>query len=127
MFMTFGLWNAVQTWQCFIDNVLRDLLFCFGYLDDILVFFRNENEHICAVFHCFSDYGIIINLKKCVLGAPKVIFLGYVVFSFGYYPTPDKVNAIQIFTQPFTVQQYWQFVGMLNFYWWHLQYGVAIQ
>jgi hypothetical protein len=37
-FMSFGLRNAAQTFQRFIDDVLRGLNFCFAYLDDIIVF-----------------------------------------------------------------------------------------
>jgi hypothetical protein len=36
-FMSIGLRNAAQTFQCFMD-ILRGLDFCFAYLDDILVF-----------------------------------------------------------------------------------------
>lgn len=129
-FMTFGLRNAAQTWQRFIDNVLRDLPFCFGYLDDILVFSRNENEHqehLRTVFQRFSDYGIVVNQSKCVLGVSEVIFLGYVVTSSGCRPTSDKVKAIQTFPQPSTVRQLRQFLGMLNFYRRHLPHAADIQ
>jgi hypothetical protein len=34
--MSFGLCNVVQTFQHFMDDVLRGLDFCFAYLDDIL-------------------------------------------------------------------------------------------
>jgi cleavage and polyadenylation specificity factor subunit 1 len=44
-FMSFGLRNAAQTFQRFMDEVLRGLNFCFVYLDDILVFFRSLEEH----------------------------------------------------------------------------------
>ena len=33
----FGLRNAAQTFQRFIDEVFRGLDFCFGYIDDILI------------------------------------------------------------------------------------------
>jgi len=35
--MSFGLKNAAQTFQCFIDSVLEGLEFCYAYIDDILV------------------------------------------------------------------------------------------
>ena len=35
--MPFGLKNAAQTFQRFIDSILQDLDFLFVYLDDILV------------------------------------------------------------------------------------------
>jgi hypothetical protein len=37
-FMSFGLRNAAQKFQSFMDDILRGLDFCFAYVDDILVF-----------------------------------------------------------------------------------------
>lgn len=130
VFMTFVLQKAAKTWQCFIDNILRDLPFCFGYLDEILIFSRNDSEHkkhLCTIFQRFFDYGIVINPNKYMLGLSEVIFLGYVVSSSGCFPLPDKVNVFQTFPRPSTVQQLRQFLGMLNFYRWHLLHAVAIQ
>jgi hypothetical protein len=44
-FMSFGLRNATQTFQRFMDDILRELDFCFAYLDDILVFSRSLEDH----------------------------------------------------------------------------------
>ena len=43
--MSFGLRNAAQTFQCFIDQLLRDLLFCYAYIDDVLIASASEKEH----------------------------------------------------------------------------------
>jgi len=43
--MTFGLKNAAQTFQRLIDT-LRDLDFCYSYIDDILIASPNHEEHI---------------------------------------------------------------------------------
>jgi hypothetical protein len=44
-FMSFGLCNAAQTFQRFMDDILRGLDFCFAYVDDILVFSRSLEDH----------------------------------------------------------------------------------
>jgi hypothetical protein len=36
--MSFWLCNAAQTFQRFMDEVLRGLEFCFAYLDDVLMY-----------------------------------------------------------------------------------------
>ncbi|KAA5642272.1 RNA-directed DNA polymerase, partial [Pseudomonas aeruginosa] len=41
-FMSFGLCNAAQTFQRFMDEILRDLDFCYPYIDDILIGSQNE-------------------------------------------------------------------------------------
>jgi hypothetical protein len=51
-FMAFGLRNAAQTFQWFMDDILRGLDLCFAFLDDILVFSRSTEEH---EQHLFAD------------------------------------------------------------------------
>lgn len=41
----FGLANAAQTFQWFMDTVLRKINFAFCYLDDILLTSRTPEEH----------------------------------------------------------------------------------
>lgn len=45
MHMTFGLRNASQTFQRFIDQVIAGLDFVFAYIDDIFIASENEEEH----------------------------------------------------------------------------------
>lgn len=78
-YMTFGLQNAAQTFQRFIDEVLRGLEFCYGYLDDILVASRSEAEQLERLFTTLDKHGA--NPAKCQFGARQVQFLGYTVRS----------------------------------------------
>ena len=43
-FMSFGLRNAAQTFQRLTDDILKDLDFCFAYIDDILVYSRSPKN-----------------------------------------------------------------------------------
>ena len=43
--MPFGLRNAAQTFQRFMDQVLRGLMFAYGYIDDVLVASKTPEEH----------------------------------------------------------------------------------
>ena len=118
-YMTFGLRNAAQTFQRFIDEVLRDLDFCFGYIDDILVFSSSEEQHklhLRQLFNRLKEYGVLINTNKCVLGQTEVTFLGYHVSATGSRPLQTKVQAITEFPVPKTVKELRRFLGMLNFY-----------
>ncbi len=45
LLMPFGLRNAAQTFQRFIDQITRDLEFAYVYIDDILVTSKSEKEH----------------------------------------------------------------------------------
>ncbi|CAG9138024.1 unnamed protein product [Plutella xylostella] len=118
-FMTFGLRNAAQTFQRFIDEVLRGLDFCYGYVDDVLIFSATEAEHeghLRKLFKRLSDYGICINSAKSEFGKSKITFLGHEVSSKGINPLQSKVQAVQDFSVPKTVKELRQFLGMFNFY-----------
>jgi hypothetical protein len=44
-FMFFGLHNAAQIFQCFMNDILRGLDFCFAYSNEIPFLFRSLEEH----------------------------------------------------------------------------------
>ena len=117
--MPFGLRNAAQTFQRFMDHVLRGLDFAYAYIDDVLVASSSEEEHLThlrIIFSKFQEYGIIINPKKCLLGVTELQFLGHAVSAQGISPLPDKVHAVQEFPPPSNQQQLREFLGLINFY-----------
>ena len=117
--MPFGLKNAAQTFQRFMDQVLRGLDFCYVYVDDILVASENpeqHKQHLRLVFERLKQHGIIVNLQKCKFGVPSLDFLGHLVDSSGIHPLPDKVQAVTDFPQPTSRRQLRAFVGLVNFY-----------
>lgn len=118
-FMSFGLRNAAQTFQRFIDGLVRGLDFCFPYIDDLLIASRSKEEHeehLRALFSRLNEYGVVVNVQKCTFGQPQVTFLGYSVSGEGVRPLDEKVHAIQQFPPPQTVRGLRRFLGMLNFY-----------
>jgi len=117
--MPFGLRNAAQTFQRFIDSVLRGLDFVFVYIDDVLVASEDEKEHqhhLEAVFQRLADNGLVINADKCQFGRRSVDYLGHVVSNNGCRPLPSKVAAVEEFPVPTSRRQLRRFLGMINFY-----------
>jgi hypothetical protein len=117
-FMSFGLRNAAQTFQRFMDDILQGLDFCFTYLDDILVFSRSledHERHLRAIFGRLQMYVILINTAKCVFRASEVTFLGYRVSSEGSRPLEERVAHLQDCPSPKTASQLHRSFGMLNF------------
>lgn len=117
--MPFGLRNAAQTFQRFMNQVLRGLDFVFGYLDDTLVASKDEDEHrehLRILFERLEEYGVTIHPAKCVFGVDSLDFLGHHISADGIRPTEEKVQTIQNFPTPNSVKQLQRFVGMVNYY-----------
>lgn len=118
-YMTFGLRNAGQTFQRFVDEMLRGLDFTYAFLDDFLVFSKDQpthKQHLHQLFTRLKEYGMVINTSKCIFGAPEITFLGYHITAEGTRPLSSKVEAIRNFPAPKTVKELRRFLGMLNFY-----------
>lgn len=117
--MPFGLKNAGQTFQRFINQVLTGLDFVFVYIDDILIASKTENEHIhhlTEVFERLSSFGVSIKPTKCEFGVSKINFLGHVISVEGILPSEERVEVIRNFERPKTLKQLQRFIGMINFY-----------
>lgn len=118
-YMTFGLRNAGQTFQRFVDEMTRGLDFCYPYLDDFLIFSKTQAEHeghLRQLFTRMKNYGVLINTNKCIFGAPEVTFLGYIISESGTKPLDSKVKALAEFPVPRTARELRRFLGMINFY-----------
>ncbi|HBK82804.1 MAG TPA: hypothetical protein DDZ41_04280, partial [Flavobacterium sp.] len=117
--MPYGLRNAAQTFQRFMDQVLRGLDFCFVYIDDVLLASRTEEEHMQHLqlfFERLTKYGINIKPSKCSFGVKQMTFLGHEISEKGILPAKNRVQAILNYAQPTTLKQSQRFVGMVNFY-----------
>ena len=80
--MMFGLRNAAQTCQRFVDEITRGLDFVYAYIDDFLIASDDEGqhrEHLKILFNRLNNYGVVINPTKCEFGVHEITFLGYSV------------------------------------------------
>jgi cleavage and polyadenylation specificity factor subunit 1 len=128
--MYFDLRNAAQTFQRFMDEVLRGLDFCFAYLDDIFVFSRTSEEHeqhLRTLFDRHQRHGILVNPAKFVFSAPEVTFLGHKVSAEGSRLLEERMTHLLDCPPPKTASQLRRFLGMLNFYWRLLPHAAATQ
>lgn len=117
--MQFGLRGAAQTFQRYVDDIMRGLDFVTTYIDDLLIASTSPAEHqlhLKIVFQRLREHGLTLNVEKCIFGTPEVKFLGYLISSKGISPLPEKVQAIRDFSKPTTVVQLRRFLGMINFY-----------
>ena len=112
--MPFGLRNAAQTFQRFMDEVLRGLQFSYAYVDDVLIASATPEEHkqhLRLVLERFQKYGIVVNPSKCKLGVTTLEFLGHKVTKHGIEPLEERVQALQQFPLPDTQRKLREFFG----------------
>jgi hypothetical protein len=117
--MPFGLRNAGQTFQRFMDSTLADLPFCFVYIDNLLVASSNLEQHLVdlrAVLVRLQQQGLVLNVEKCLFAASELDYLGHRVTASSIRPLPNRVQALAKYPQPKTVAQLQTFLGMANFY-----------
>ena len=121
MVMPFGLTNAPATFQGYINRALSGYLdiFCVVYLDDVLVFSQEGEDHwghVKKILDRLRHYSLYINLKKCAFAVTSVEFLGFVVRTDGVMMDPRRVDAIKNWPTPMSFKDVQIFLGFANFY-----------
>lgn len=117
--MPFGLKNASQTFQRFINQVLKDLHFCSAYIDDILVASvdgEQHLDHLKLLFTRLDEFGLTLNREKCDFGREAVDFLGWTVTAAGISPPKCKVDSIVNYSKPKTASELRRFIALVNYY-----------
>ena len=117
--MPFGLRNAAQSFQRFMDEAFRSMPGVYIYIDDILVSTETEAEHLeelKKVFKILADNNLTVNTNKCNFFKKEVPFLGHLVSSDGIKPAADKTNVIINFPKPANKKEMKRFIGMVNYY-----------
>ena len=117
--MPFGLRNAAQTFQRFIDKVLRGLPFVYAYIDDLLVAsddMQQHEQHLRLLFTRLQQYGVVVNPSKCSFGLTELVFLGHHIDQEGIRPLPEKIAAIHDCAVPTSLKRLRGFLGLVNFY-----------
>lgn len=119
--MPFGLKNAPATFVCLMDKVLSGYIgeFCQVYLDDILIYSKNFQEHLvhlAKVIERLKAHGLTCQLKKCHFASSRVDYLGHVLTPEGLERQPEKNKAIEEAERPRTKRQLRQFLGLCGWY-----------
>lgn len=117
--MSFGLRNAANTFQRFVNQITHGLDFVFTYIDDILVYSDSEDDHrkhLEILFGRLKEYGVTINVNKCEFAVRNIKFLGYNIASTGISPCEDRVKIINSYPRPSKIIELRRFLGMVNYY-----------
>ena len=106
-------------------RVMNDLFrpfideFVLVYLDDILVFRKSWNEHVCLVkkvLYVLKNENLYIKLSKREFGKTSLVYLGHIVGHGQLKIDPSKVEAIVNLPKPTSVTEVRSFLGAIQ-YW----------
>lgn len=119
--LPFGLTNAPATFMTLMNDIFRPLLdVCVVvYLDDILVFSKNREEHmqhLRQVLNILRNNRLFAKESKCEFLCQRVEFLGHVVSDQGVHVDDHKVKAILTWPLPTSVKELQSFLGLVNYY-----------
>jgi hypothetical protein len=93
MVKSIGLTNDPAYFMDLIDKVFVEYLdkFAIVFIDDILVYSRNEEEYIHLVLQKLQDHRLYAKLSKCEFWIEQVSFLCYVISEGGISMDPSKI------------------------------------
>jgi hypothetical protein len=119
--MPFGLTNAPATFQGMMNDIFKDLLdrFVIVFLDDILIFSKNIEEHVQHVqiiLDRLRKFNLYAKLEKCVFHVQSIDFLGFIISADGISMDPAKTKSIIDWKTPKSAKDIQVFLGFANFY-----------
>jgi hypothetical protein len=115
--MSFGLTNAPAYFMYLMNKVFMEYLdrFVVVFIDDILVFSRNEGEHeehLRLVLQKLREHQLYAKFSKCDFWLKEVSFLGHVITDEGIAVDPSKVQDVLNWNPPKNVPEIRSFLGL---------------
>src|SRR3954462_6720571 len=88
------------------------------YLDDILIYSKNEvehAEHLRLVLMKLREHRLYAKFSKCEYSLTEVTYLGHVISAKGIAVNPERVQAVLDWTPPESVKQVRSFLGLASY------------
>ena len=120
--LPFGLKTSPAIFQRILCNILRKYKltnFAVNYIDDILIFSTNFDQHIqhlTQLLEAIATEGFRLKFTKCTFASDSVKYLGHIIQNNSVKPVKDNLISIQNFPVPKTQKNIRQFLGKINFY-----------
>jgi hypothetical protein len=119
--MSFGLTNAPAYFMYQMNKVFMEYLdkFMVVFIDDILIFSKNEEEHdkhLCLVLQKLRENQLYAKLKKCKFWLKEVSFLDHIIFEGGISIDPGKVKDVLSWNTPQNISDIRSFLGLVGYY-----------
>ncbi|CAI7883439.1 unnamed protein product, partial [Closterium sp. NIES-53] len=118
--MPFGLTNEPATFQMTMNEAFRPLLdkCVIIYLDDILVYKRDKQQHIEdmeAVFKVLDEHKLLTKGSKCEFFQDRLEFLGHTISEAGVEIDSKKLDTVKAWHPPTNITELQSFLGFVNY------------
>ena len=111
----FSLAQAPAYFQALISKMLEGLShFAIAYLDDIIIFSTNEEEHLQhleIIFKRLCEASLKLKRSRCSFMKIHKEYLGHLISEKGIEPMPDKLASIKEMLAPRNPKEIKQFLG----------------
>ncbi|CAC5405888.1 unnamed protein product [Mytilus coruscus] len=119
--LPYGLANSPATFNMIMNEVIRDLNWksALVYVDDILIYSKNFEEHLChlaALFDKLIEANLKLKPSKCQFACKEVQYLGLIITKEGIAVDPEKTASVHSFAAPKNVKEVRMFLGLCNYY-----------
>ncbi|KAI3810872.1 hypothetical protein L1987_20495 [Smallanthus sonchifolius] len=119
--MPFGVTNAPAVFMDLMSRVCRPMLdkFVIVFIDDILVYSKNEEEHaqhLREVLSTSRKEKLYAKFSKCSFWLREFQFLGHVVNAEGISVDPSKVEVVTKWSPPKNPSEVRSFLGLASYY-----------
>ncbi|SJL16274.1 uncharacterized protein ARMOST_19794 [Armillaria ostoyae] len=120
--MFFGLTNSPATFQWMMNDIFKDLISegkVTIYLDDILIFTKDLEEHrhtIRRVLQRLRENKLFLKAEKCEFEVLETEYLGVIISKGQVRMDPVKLAGIAEWPTPTKKKELQSFLGFTNFY-----------
>ena len=115
-----GLKNSPPSFQRIMSNILLPCKqFCIVYLDDVLVYskdFDQHLQHVNQVLALLNKHKFQFNPPKCEVFRNSITYLGHTISSAGIRPLQDRIDKLLSLPQPTSLNEANAFIGAVSWY-----------
>ncbi|CAF1473908.1 unnamed protein product, partial [Didymodactylos carnosus] len=113
--------NGPPTFQRVMHNLIGNgrWNYVVVYLDDILIFSKDFNEHkqhVNEILSILNKANFQVNPDKCTIAVQEIEYLSHVINKDQIKPSPEKIRAITELAPLTTLSPANEFIGKLNSY-----------
>ena len=119
--MSFGLTNAPTAFMDMMNKVFKQYLdlFVIVFIDDILIYSRNEKEHannLRIVFQTLKDRQLFAKFSKYEFWLQSVAFFGNIVSIKRIQVDSQNIEVVKQWPRPNSTTDIKSFIGLASYY-----------